>query len=124
MDFGDVVLAFGAIFIYTALIMTWFFAVFDLFARGDLSWPMKVFWLFAIILVPILGVLVYFLLRPRDAQWWGPRGGEVALSTRDWQISEVETLVRLRNQGTITDAEFERMKQRVIMESPATGSTI
>ena len=121
MDFGDVILASAGILLYTGLVFIWFFAALDLFARGDLSGLSKVLWLFAIILLPFAGVLVYFIFRPRDAEWWASRGADVALSTRDWQIGEVETLVRLRSQGTISNDEFERMKDRVISESPAAG---
>jgi hypothetical protein len=61
------------VLIYVAVVATSFFALFELFASGDLSGLAKALWLFAIVFVPVFGVLAYFVLRPR----WQPssRGG-------------------------------------------------
>ena len=100
------------VFVYGGFLLTWAFTLFDMFARGDLSMWQKVLWMFAIIFLPIIGILSYYIFRPRDAAWFG-RESE-GLTPRSWEISEIETLVRLRNQGTITNEEYERMKDRVL----------
>jgi hypothetical protein len=105
--------------LYTVVIFGWFFAIWDLFARGDLSGWNKGLWFLVVLLLPIVGVIIYLVTRPRDARWFAGRGDEpVIYSLRDQQIAEVETLVRLRDQGTITDDEFARMKDRVLEERP------
>jgi hypothetical protein len=122
MDFWDFLWSSLLVMLYVGLVFMWFFSAFDLFARGDLSGWLKVLWLFAIILLPFLGVALYFIFRPADARWWAPRDEEVALSSRDLQIQEIETLSRLRSQGTITEAEFVQMKERVITETPVSSA--
>ena len=97
---------------YGAFIFTWAFTLVDLFARGDLSGWQKGLWMLAVVFVPLVGVLAYFALRPRDARRMVR--DEEGLGPRSWEIAEIETLVRLRNQGTITDEEYERIKDRVM----------
>jgi hypothetical protein len=107
--------------IYVAVMCTWFFALFDLLARNDLSGVGKVAWMFAIIFLPLLGVLVYFIARPATAGWWAPRGATqvtpsgvgIYAQRSDSIAGEVEMLARLKEEGAITDDEFVRMKQRV-----------
>ncbi len=63
-------------------------------------------------MLPVLGVLIYLILRPASAGWG--TGSSEASYHRDWEMGEIETLVRWRNQGTITDEEYLRIKERVI----------
>jgi hypothetical protein len=101
--------------LFTAVIVTWIFTMVDIFARRDIGWLKKALWVVAIIFFPFIGMLIYFAFRPRDARWWASFDEEAPIyNTRDWQIGELETLTRLRDQGTITDDEFARMKERVM----------
>lgn len=52
---------FALFFIVVPLTALWFFAIFDIFRRRDMSGLAKALWLLAIILVPYLGVVFYFL---------------------------------------------------------------
>ena len=45
--------------------MLWGFALVDLFQRRDLRW-LKVVWLVFIIFLPIIGPLIYLLVRPQE----------------------------------------------------------
>src|SRR4051794_28604574 len=56
--FWDVFVLF---FIVVPLAMLWFYAIFDVFRRRDISGVAKALWLLAIIIVPYLGVIFYFL---------------------------------------------------------------
>ena len=114
---SDFLIATIIIVVYGALLFTWVFSLIDLFARRNLSGLAKVLWLFGILFFPLIGVFVYWLTRPLDTQWWAPDANMYAddsMDHRTQQIGEIETLVRLRNQGTITNEEFERMKDRVM----------
>ena len=51
------------LFIFIPLTMLWIFALVDLFSRRDIRWR-KVMWLMLIVFIPILGPLVYLLVRP------------------------------------------------------------
>ncbi len=65
--FWDVVGAtFLILFVFVPLILLWTFALVDLFVRPDIRWK-KVVWLVVIIFIPILGPLIYLLVRPEEA---------------------------------------------------------
>ncbi len=51
-------------FIFVPLIMLWGFALVDLFRWRGMSAISRVFWLLFIIFLPILGPLIYLLVRP------------------------------------------------------------
>jgi hypothetical protein len=65
-------------------------------------------------------VLVYFLARPRQAQWWasGPlRHVERATGRRGSKpAQQLESLARMHDSGQLTDEEFARMKAGVLAE--------
>jgi hypothetical protein len=46
--------------------MLWAFALVDLFSRRGMSAISRVLWLLFIIFLPILGPLIYLLVRPAD----------------------------------------------------------
>ncbi|MPZ49941.1 MAG: hypothetical protein GEU75_11720 [Dehalococcoidia bacterium] len=121
MDFWEFMWSSLIVLFYVGLVFMWFFAAFDLFARSDLSGWGKVLWLFAIILVPFLGVLLYYIFRPVSAQWWGAHDTDYAYIARDQQMAEIENLSRMRSQGMISDEEYDQIKRRVMTETPATG---
>ena len=47
-------------------IILWVYTVRDLFRRRDLTTFQRVMWLVVIIVAPFLGVLIYWLLKPRS----------------------------------------------------------
>jgi hypothetical protein len=49
-------------------LVLWVRAVVDVFRRGDLSSAAKAAWAIIMLIVPFIGLLVYMLLRPSDAQ--------------------------------------------------------
>ena len=51
-------------FVFVPLIMLWAFALADLFRRKAMSAIARVLWLLVILLLPILGPLIYLLVRP------------------------------------------------------------
>jgi hypothetical protein len=65
--FWDVIWgSFIIFFVFIPLLLLWFFALADLFMRKNLSGVAKVVWLLVIIFIPILGPLIYMLVRPQD----------------------------------------------------------
>ena len=52
------------LFIFLPLLMIWIFAIVDLFGRMDIGGLAKVLWLLAIVFIPILGTVGYFIFRP------------------------------------------------------------
>ena len=49
-------------------LILWIRAVIDVFRRGDLSGAAKAAWAIIMLIVPLIGLLVYYMLRPSDAQ--------------------------------------------------------
>lgn len=61
----------GRILVGAAVILyliMWVRAVIDVFRRHDLSAGGKAAWAIAMLVIPLIGLLVYVLLRPSDAQ--------------------------------------------------------
>jgi len=58
-------LIFAAVILFLIL---WIRAVIDVFRRGDLSGAAKAAWAIIMLLVPLIGLLMYYILRPSDAQ--------------------------------------------------------
>jgi hypothetical protein len=70
--FWDVIWAtFIVMFVFVPLILLWTFALVDLFVRHDIGGWQKVLWLLLIIFIPILGPIIYLLVRPEEA-WDSP----------------------------------------------------
>jgi Phospholipase_D-nuclease N-terminal len=49
-------------------LVLWVRAVIDVFRRADLSGGAKAAWAIFMLIVPLIGLLVYTLLRPADSQ--------------------------------------------------------
>ena len=49
-------------------LIMWVRALIDVFRRGDLSVAAKAAWAVVMLLIPFIGLLLYYMLRPSDAQ--------------------------------------------------------
>jgi hypothetical protein len=116
--------------------MLWFFLFFiwiwllitvfaDIFRSHDLSGWAKAIWTIFVIFVPYLGVFVYLIAR-------GHKMGEHAMEAAQAQDAAAKEYIRqaagstrspaeelahladLKNQGVIDDAEFQRLKAKVV----------
>ncbi len=103
--------AFWILFIYIPLLSMWVFGLTDVFTRRDLSGLLKVLWTLVIIWVPIIGLIVYFIVRPDDADLLFDFEGEVAGTS---VAEELEILSDLHDREKLTDEEFEEEKRRVL----------
>ena len=54
-------------FIVMPLVLLWTFALIDLFVRKDIGMA-KLIWLLVIIVLPILGAIIYLLVRPSQEE--------------------------------------------------------
>ena len=103
--FWDVTLLF---FLFIPLLMIWFFTIFDVFRRWDLSGLAKAAWLLAVIVFPWIGTFAYLVFRP-----WGQPS---YVDTRGFdsmnQDDKMQALSRLYASGQISDQEYEALKSR------------
>jgi len=110
------------------LFVVWIFAVFsvlvDIFRSHDLSGWAKALWVLLVIILPLLGVLIYLIARGdkmtqhavRDAQ---KQDEDMRSYIKDAAgttspANEVAQLAKLRDQGVITDEQFEQGKSKIL----------
>jgi len=113
------------VFWYMLLFFLWimFFWVFisvvaDIFRRDDMGGWAKAGWLLLIIVLPLLGILVYVIARPKMTaqdvrmmtQAEAAQRAASGVSTAD----ELAKLKDLHNQGVLSDSEYESLKQKAI----------
>ncbi|WP_436791277.1 PLDc N-terminal domain-containing protein [Yinghuangia sp. YIM S10712] len=110
----------------------WFFLLFrvltDLFRDDEVSGWGKAGWAVFLVVLPFLGVFVYLVVRgpemgmreaahaKRSEQAFREYVRDAAAETT-WEAgptSELERLARLRSNGDISEAEYERLKARVM----------
>jgi hypothetical protein len=108
-----------AIFVF----IVWFWLLItvatDLFRRHDISGWVKAIWVIAWIVVPYLGVLAYLIFQGRSM---GERSVQQAQHARDElrrvvgfsAADEIDKLDRLKKAGSISDAEFARLRARLV----------
>jgi hypothetical protein len=91
----------------------------DLFRRHDISGWGKAFWVIGLIIFPLLAVLVYLITQGRGM---AERNTQQAQQARDElrhvvgfrAADEIEKLDRLKKAGSITDAEFARLRAKLV----------
>ena len=117
--FWDVLL-FMAWIIWFWLLITVFW---DLFRRHDLSGWAKVLWVIFVIILPYLGVLVYLLVEHQGMADRNVKQAEASQQQFDTYVRSVastdpaEQIAKaksLLDAGTISQAEFDALKQKAL----------
>jgi hypothetical protein len=126
-DFGTGQVFLSMMYFFLFFIWLWLLIIVfsDIFRSHDLGGFAKAIWVIFVILVPYLGVLVYLIAR-------GHKMSEHAMETAQAQdaaqrayiqsaaggstsaADEIARLAELKQQGTITDAEFEQAKAKAL----------
>ena len=91
----------------------------DLFRRHDISGWGKAIWVIALIVFPYISVLVYLISQSRSM---AEREREAVQQAREELRSvvgfsaadEIQKLDRLKQAGSISDAEFARLRARLV----------
>jgi multidrug resistance efflux pump len=95
----------------------------DIFRSRDMGGWAKAIWVIFVILLPYLGVFVYLIARGHKM---GEHAAEAAQAQETAQrayiqsvagaspADELSRLADLKNKGVISDAEFERLKAKVV----------
>ena len=113
------------VFWYLLVFFLWvmFFWVFisvvaDIFRRDDIHGWKKAGWLVLIIFLPLLGILIYVIARPKltaqdvrmMTQAEAASQAAAGVSTAD----ELAKLKQLHTQGVLSDEEFEALKKKAM----------
>ena len=100
------------------MVIWMFIAVFgDIFRRRDLSGVAKALWVVFIFVLPFLGALIYLIVRPaeatrqQDLELLAQQQRAMGYSSTD-EIAKAQQLLAA---GTITQQEFDQIKQRALM---------
>jgi hypothetical protein len=107
------------IFFFWFVIIWMFISLFaDVLRRDDLSGWGKAGWIILMVVLPFIGILAYVIARPKvvrgDAMAFGA-SDRYPRSTSDYQAAdEIAKAARLQDQGKITAAEFEQIKQHAL----------
>jgi hypothetical protein len=135
ISLGDLI--WTTIWVFFLILFIWVFIaiVSDLFRDHETSGWAKALWVVALIIFPLLGSLVYLIVRgdgmaKRSAAQQRAAKAEFDTYIRETagtggsgQVDDLHRLAALRDSGTITDAEFEQMKARVVGGAPTAGGT-
>ena len=122
-DLGDALLTVLAIYLVVIWIWVLIAVLSDIFRDKELGGAAKALWIFAVIFVPFLAVFIYLIARGK-----GMRERKIA-DQRELQAAtdayirdtagtspadEIQKLAALRDNGTITAAEFETAKAKAM----------
>jgi Phospholipase_D-nuclease N-terminal len=108
-----------AIFVF----IVWFWLLItvasDLFRRHDISGWIKAIWVIALIVLPYISVLAYLIFQgkgmaERNVQQAQQARDELRRAIGYSAADEIEKLDRLKKDGSISDAEFARLRARVV----------
>ena len=119
--------AFETILIFFGFVI-WLWLLFtvfaDIFRRSDASAWVKVLWIVLIILLPFLGVFIYLIAEHKGMSERSIKQEEAARSQMDQYVKsvagdrgpaeQIANAKRLLDSGTITQAEFDQMKQKAL----------
>jgi hypothetical protein len=111
-------------FLWVAWLMLLFRVFADIFRNKEMRGAAKALWSIFVIIVPFLGVLVYLLAHGDDM---GRRDLDVAqaneqafqtyvrqVASTDGTAGELSRLADLKEQGLLTEAEFEQQKVKLL----------
>jgi uncharacterized membrane protein len=116
--FWQVIWSMFVFFLWVMFILIVIRVFMDIFHREDLSGWSKALWTIFVIFVPFLGVIVYMIVRPKMTEQDQRELMQVQEAQRRMEgyssADEIAKLTELRNQGAISDEEFERLKQKAL----------
>jgi hypothetical protein len=122
-DFWSIFWWFVWAFVFIAYLMVLFSIIADVFRDRALNGWLKAIWVLFLVFLPFITALVYLIARGNGM---AQRNVEMAQQRQDATNSyirgvagaspteEIEKAARLRDAGTITEAEFESIKARAL----------
>jgi predicted membrane channel-forming protein YqfA (hemolysin III family) len=117
-DFGDFLWAMLVFFFWFTV--TWMFiSVFaDILRRHDLGGWTKAGWIFLIVVLPLLGILIYVIFRPKltpqDLRLAAEGMARQRHGTGYSAADEIAKAATLHEEGRISAEEFERLKTQAL----------
>jgi hypothetical protein len=107
--------------IFVFIMWFWLFIIIasDLFRRHDISGWGKAIWIIALVVFPYIAVLVYLIsqgrgIAQRNAQRADEARDELRRVVGFSAADEIEKLDKLKKAGSISDAEFTRLRAHLV----------
>jgi len=112
--------------IFVFLIWFWLLVIIfgDIFRSHDMSGGVKALWVLFVIILPFLGILVYLIARGGKMHERAEQAAQQQQQQFDKYVKEtagggnsvdqLAKLADLKQQGAITDAEFEAQKAKIL----------
>ena len=135
-SFGAGQVAYSLLWFFLFFIEIWLmFSIFvDIFRSHDLKGSTKALWLVLVLVFPIIGIVAYLIVRGDkmrvhqvQAQAYQDRslhdffrhagGGSASVA------DELSKLAQLKQDGVISDGEFDDLKARVMRQASGTGAS-
>ena len=126
-DFGTGQVFLSMMYFFLFFIWIWLLIVVfgDIFRSPDLGGFAKAMWVIFVILVPYLGVFVYLIARGHKMSEHAMQAAQAqdaaqrayiqsAAGTSPSAADEIARLADLKNQGVLSDAEFEQLKAKAL----------
>jgi len=126
-DFGTGQVFLELLYFFLFVIWIWLLIVVfsDIFRSRDLSGWAKALWVIFVIIVPYFGVFVYLIARGHKMSEHAAeavqaqnvaftQAVQAAAGTGDSAADQLAKLADLKANGTIDDAEFQRLKAQVV----------
>jgi hypothetical protein len=110
-------------FLWLVWIWVFIMVIFDIFRSHDLSGWAKALWVLFVAIIPLIGVLVYLIVRggsmhERQAQQARQQDDAfrsyVQQAASPTSADQLAKLADLRDRGVITADEFEREKEKIL----------
>ena len=116
---GEFLLWMAEFFFFVIFFWMLFVVLTDVFRRHDIHGGMKAFWIILVIFLPYIGILVYVISQGHGmaerAQQAQQHQVEAMRQTIGYSAAdELEKIKKLHDAGTITDADYEKMKAKVV----------
>ncbi|MCB0917590.1 MAG: SHOCT domain-containing protein [Actinobacteria bacterium] len=121
LDLFFTMLMFFLLFLWIYLVIM---TLMDVFRSDDLGGGAKALWVILIIILPLLGVLLYLIVRGRSMQERAQKDAATyEKAQRDYirqaagetsAADEIAKLAQLRDSGAITEAEYEQGKAKLL----------
>ncbi|MFO1142863.1 MAG: SHOCT domain-containing protein [Amaricoccus sp.] len=119
LTFGSFLI--DALFIFFFVVWFWILirVLVDLFRRRDISSLTKVLWVIFMLFLPYIGIFAYLVtqgwgMEDRDAQQAAHARDQIRSAVGFSVADEIAKLDKLKADGSITDAEFQKLRAKLI----------
>jgi hypothetical protein len=127
--FGDALLTVLEVALFVAWLTLLFYVFADIFRSHDLSGGAKTLWVLLVFILPMIGCLAYLLIRgggiheravaqaAQQQDAFANYVRQTAGTQSSASLDELERLSTLHKQGSLTDDEFQKAKDSLLVKS-------